>query len=84
MVEPVGGLEISINRIPKPLDLRWTPDPVIVTIRDNSRDYIRVLLYSYFTTITIRDNRDYIRVLLYSCLPLLQGGGPPNLDPSYS
>ena len=27
------------------------PPPVIVTIRD-SRDYIRVLLYSYYTTIT--------------------------------
>ena len=31
--------------------LRWTPHPVIVTIGDN-RDYIRVLLYSYYTTIT--------------------------------
>ena len=31
--------------------VRWTPHPVIVTIRDN-RDYIRVLLYSYYTTIT--------------------------------
>ena len=31
--------------------LRWTPQPVIVTIRDN-RDYVRVLLYSYYTTIT--------------------------------
>ena len=30
---------------------RWTPKPVIVNIRDN-RDYIRVLLYSYYTTIT--------------------------------
>ena len=27
------------------------PHPVIVTIGDN-RDYIRVLLYSYYTTIT--------------------------------
>ena len=27
------------------------PHPVIVTIRDN-KDYIRVLLYSYYTTIT--------------------------------
>ena len=27
------------------------PHPVIVTIRDN-RDYIGVLLYSYYTTIT--------------------------------
>ena len=30
--------------------LRWTPHPVIVIIRDN-RDYIRVLFYSYYTTI---------------------------------
>ena len=29
----------------KVLEVRWTPHPVIVTIRDN-RDYIRVLLYS--------------------------------------
>ena len=31
--------------------LRWTPHPVIVTISDN-KEYIRVLLYSYHTTIT--------------------------------
>ena len=31
--------------------LRWTLHLVIVTIRDN-KDYIRVLLYSYYTTIT--------------------------------
>ena len=30
---------------------RWTPHPVIVTIKDNE-DYIRVLLYSNYTTIT--------------------------------
>ena len=30
---------------------KWTPHPVIVTRRDN-RDCIRVLLYSYYTTIT--------------------------------
>ena len=30
---------------------RWTPHPVIVAIRDN-KDYIRVLLDSYYTTIT--------------------------------
>ena len=30
--------------------IRWTPHPVIVTIGDN-RDYIRVLLYSHYTTI---------------------------------
>ena len=33
------------------VSVRWTPHPVIVTIGDN-RDYIRVLLYSYYTTIT--------------------------------
>ena len=31
--------------------LRWTPDPVIV-MSGGKRDYIRVLLYSYYTTIT--------------------------------
>ena len=31
--------------------LRWTPHPVIVTIRDN-RNHIILLLYSYYTTIT--------------------------------
>ena len=31
--------------------VRWTPHPVIVTIGDN-RNYVRVLLYSYYTTIT--------------------------------
>ena len=31
--------------------VRWTPHPVIATIRDN-RDYIKVLLYSYYATIT--------------------------------
>ena len=30
--------------------LRWTPHPVIVTIRD-SKDYNKVLLYSYYATI---------------------------------
>ena len=33
------------------LSIRWTPHPVIVTIMDN-KDYIRVLVYSYYTTIT--------------------------------
>ena len=31
--------------------LRWTPHPVIVATRD-SKDNIRVLLYSYYTTVT--------------------------------
>ena len=31
--------------------VRWTPHPVIVTIRDN-KDYIRVLVYSSYITIT--------------------------------
>ena len=32
------------------VDLKWTPHPAIVTIRENM-DYIRVLLYSYYATI---------------------------------
>ena len=31
--------------------IRWAPHPIVVTIRDN-KDYIRVLLYSYYITIT--------------------------------
>ena len=38
-------------RFPSNPLIRWTPHPVIVTIRDN-RDHIRVLFYSYYTTIT--------------------------------
>ena len=43
------------NRLPvfggnSSVALRWTPHPVIVTMRDN-RDDIRVLLYSQYTTI---------------------------------
>ena len=41
---PIEGLGLRES-------FRWTPHPVIVTIRDN-RDYIRVLLYFYYTTIT--------------------------------
>ena len=37
----------------KTVYLRWTPHPVIVTIRDN-KDYIGVLLYSYYATMTVR------------------------------
>ena len=33
------------------LQVRWTPHPVIVTIRDIG-DYIRALVYSYYNTIT--------------------------------
>ena len=33
------------------LYVRWAPHPVIVAIRDN-KDSIRVLLYSYYTTVT--------------------------------
>ena len=33
------------------ISFRWTRHPVIVSIRDN-RDYIRVLLYSHYTTFT--------------------------------
>ena len=43
---PIFGLGLYCT-----LNLRWTPHPVVVTIRDN-KDHIRVLLYSYYTTIT--------------------------------
>ena len=48
--------------------VRWTPDPVVVTIRDN-RDYMRVLLYYYYTTITgwgvlLRDLSAYLEGLM--------------------
>ena len=42
---------IRTNWLKESVDLRWTPHPVTVTIGDY-RDYIRVLLYSYYTTIT--------------------------------
>ena len=45
---PLQGLR---SIIPTYTLIRWTPHPVIVTLRDN-KDYIRVLLYSYYTTIT--------------------------------
>ena len=43
----LGGIIWGYERV----FLRWTPHPAIVTIRDN-RDYIRALVYSYYTTIT--------------------------------
>ena len=47
-----------------------------MAIRDY-KDYIRVLLYSYY--VTIRAYKDYIRVLLYSHYPAITGwGGAPN------
>ena len=36
---------------PCTISIRWTPHPVLVTSMDN-KDYIRVLSYSYYTTIT--------------------------------
>ena len=33
------------------IHLRWTPHPVIVAIMDD-KDYVRVLSYSYYATIT--------------------------------
>ena len=43
---------MSQIHLPKPPRyVRWTPHPAIVT-RMDKRDYIRVLLYSYYTTIT--------------------------------
>ena len=53
-----GSDSLSLSKLESPpchglkiYSLGGTPHPVIVTIRDN-RDYIRVLLYSYYTTIT--------------------------------
>ena len=42
----LGDLSLGVQ-----VRVRWTPHPVIVTIGDH-RDYIRVLIYSYYTTIT--------------------------------
>ena len=42
---------IRIAMLVRVVSVRWTPHPVIVTIMDN-KDHIRVLLYSYCTTIT--------------------------------
>ena len=51
------------------------PLPVIVTIGDN-RDYIRVLSYSYYTTIT-----GWGVLLRQSVLRWLGGGSPQTLEP---
>ena len=45
-----GSPSLSVS-ISHEVNIRGTPHPVIVVIRDN-RDYIRVLSYSYYTTIT--------------------------------
>ena len=47
---PLGGLQ-EHWRTGGMKYIRWTPHPVIVTIRD-IKDYIRVLLFSYYTTVT--------------------------------
>ena len=47
----MGDLELMVSLLSSHTSFRWTPHPVIVTIRDN-RDYIRVLTYSHYTTIT--------------------------------
>ena len=44
------GLASEVTSTPlSKMYFRWTPHPVIVTVRDN-KDYIKVLLYSYYTT----------------------------------
>ena len=54
--------------------IRRTPHPVIVTMRDK-KDYIRVLLYSYYTTIT-----GWGVLLRYTLNPKpFVGGHVPNL-----
>ena len=63
----------TLTLSPKPyisIYIRWTPHPVIVTIGDN-RDHIRVLLYSYYTTIT-RWGSSYITAINLFKVPTLQ------------
>ena len=60
---------------------RWTPQPVIVRIRDNG-DFIRVLVSSYHTIIIINSYKHHIRVRLYSYSHYYRGGGgPPRVEP---
>ena len=46
-----GYIRIMEKKMETTVLLRWTPHPVIVITRDN-RDYIRVRLYSSYTTTT--------------------------------
>ena len=46
----VFRVKLMLNRCCWEVLLKWTPHPVIVTARDY-RDYVRVLLYSCYTTI---------------------------------
>ena len=50
-VHVAGTILWSASGLSCKLYFRWTPHPVIVTSTDN-KDYIRVLLYSDYTTIT--------------------------------
>ena len=50
LLAPVGIKTVVVGTISSHLCSMWTPNPVIVTIRDN-RGYIR-LSYSYYTTMT--------------------------------
>ena len=42
---------LGVRGVWREIEVRWTPHPVIVAIRDNM-EHIRVLLYSYYTTST--------------------------------
>ena len=50
VIDPPGTLGTAGTPERPDIYGRWTPHPVIVTIIDN-KDYVRVLLYSYYTTI---------------------------------
>ena len=57
--------------------ISWVnPQPVVVTIRDN-KDYIRVLLYSYYSTIT--GWGVFISYMSYDYIPLARANGVQKL-----
>ena len=47
----VEGLGLQVRDLRCRVWVRWIPHPVIVAIWDN-KDYIRVLFYSYYPTVT--------------------------------
>ena len=60
---------------------RWTPHPVIVTIRDN-KDYIGLLLYYYYTTIILLTSTTHFTYLC-DLLRLVWGVSPELGVPFY-
>ena len=72
-----GNSNSKSNGDSKSKNLGGPPHPVIVTITDN-KDYTRVLLYSYYTTITgcgvLLSKNKYMQAILRSFLPWLPRG----------